>query len=72
MRSIRRSRSAAGLLAVGVLVAASGCGADDTDQLGSRRRPTRRIIADEPGATWAPTDNGPFESVRVVTSTPST
>ena len=33
MRSIRRSRSTAGLLAVAFLVAASACGADSPDQL---------------------------------------
>lgn len=70
MRSIRRSRSAAGLLAVAFLVTASGCGADDTDQLSSPAPPETTDIADEPSATWAPTDNAPFQSVRVVTSTP--
>jgi hypothetical protein len=69
MRSIRRSHSTVGLLAVAFLVAASACGSDDTDQLVSPPAPDTTDIT-EPGSTWAPTDNGPFETVRVVTSTP--
>jgi hypothetical protein len=67
MRSIRRSRSAVGLLAVAFLIAASGCGAEPTDQMGSPSATDATDIADEPSATWAPAVTD--EPARTVTST---
>ncbi len=67
MRSIRRSRSAAGLFAVAFLIAASGCGAEPTDQMGSPSATDATDIADEPSATWAPAVTD--EPARTVTST---
>ena len=78
MRSIRRSRSTAGLLAVAFLVAASACGADPADQLVSpiptdstdvADEPDGTDVADEPDATWAPTATDAGEPALVVTST---
>ena len=69
MRSIRRFRSAGGLLAAACLMAASACGSDSTDQLVSPPAPDAADLADEPAATWAPTA-GVAEPVRMVTSTP--
>jgi len=69
MRSIRRSRSATGLLAIACLVAASACGADPPGQLVSPIPTDATDVADEPDATWAPAvDNAP-EPASLVTST---
>ena len=78
MRSIRRSRSTAGLLAIAFLIAASACGADPPDQLMSpvptdatdvADEPDATDVADEPDATSAPAVNAAPESASLVTST---
>jgi hypothetical protein len=84
MRSIRRSRSTAGLLAIAFLVAASACGADPPDQLTlpapsdatdvadepeATEEPDATDATDEPDATWAPTVEAAPEAPSLVTST---
>jgi hypothetical protein len=69
MGSIRRTRCAAGVLAVAFLIAASSCGADPSDQSGSPPETDATDIADEPSATWAPVGTDSPEPERTVTST---
>jgi hypothetical protein len=69
MRSIRRFRSALGLFAVAVLVAAAGCGSERTDQQGASATTRSADAADQPEATWAPTVNDAPEPVATVTAT---
>jgi hypothetical protein len=79
MRSIRRSRSVAGLFAAAILIAASGCGSDDTGQQLSpaptevteaTESPDATDAADEPDSTWAPAVTDAPEPAQLVTSTP--
>ena len=82
MRSIRRSRSVAGLFAAAILVVASGCGSEDTGQQLSPAAteateateatdsPVATDAADEPDSTWAPAVTDAPEPVKLVTSTP--
>ena len=69
MRSIRRSRSTAGLLAIACLVAASACGSDPPGQLVLPAPTDTTDVADEPDATWAPTVQAAPEPASLVTST---
>jgi hypothetical protein len=54
MRSIRRSRAAAGLLAAAFLVAMSGCGPDRSDRLASAPAPHTTDITQPPETTQPP------------------
>ena len=59
MRPIRRSRSAGALLAVGLLFAASACGADPPEPLQSQSTTGAVDITDESDTTSAPTTSAP-------------
>ena len=81
MRSIRRSRSTAGLLAIALLVAASACGSDPPDQqllpvpTDATEDTDDSDVAeatddtDVPDATWAPAVTPTRTSASLVTST---
>jgi hypothetical protein len=66
MRSIRRSRSTAGLLAVAFLIAASGCGEEANDRTLSPAAPWGAEVPSEPVTTVTATAvevNAPFQTL---------
>jgi len=67
MRSIRRSRAAGGFLAAALLVAVSGCGADESDPLSLPPTANEPDVADPPEATWSPT-NEAFGTTQMLES----
>lgn len=69
MRSVRRSRSAAGLLAVVCLIAASGCGSDPPEPSGSPQETETTDTAGEPNVTAAPPGSDSIDPAPTVTST---
>ncbi len=69
MRSIRRSRSVAGLLGVLCLIAASGCGTDPAEQVGSPPATDATDSAGEPSATATPPVSDSIEPAPTVRST---
>jgi hypothetical protein len=69
MRSIRRFRSAAGLFAVALLIAASGCGTETPDQPGSAPATDATDSTDAPSVTEAPPVTDSIESAQTMTST---
>ncbi len=69
MRSIRRSRSAAGLVGVLCLIAASGCGTDPAEQLGSPPATDATDSAGESSVTAVPPVSDSIERAQTVAST---